>query len=220
MRPSLRITDPIPNACCITRDAVTTTPQPDQPAVMRSKTLTVHPIGAQTYRFRARLTDVSSAGDYGPAADAPDGREERTIHDFGVTGVIEGPALAIAEITLDAATHPYHQCPAILPSCEALVGCSLANQWRAVVLDTFRATAGCTHVTTLLLGLAEARTMVFFLEMNARTAYNDTTLRNGSWTATGLQVAPTIEGACHVLAPGAPNIQRARAVTMNRSSSR
>jgi hypothetical protein len=185
---------------------------------MRSKTMVVHPIGEQIYRFSARLTDVSVSGDYGAPSTAPCGDgEEHTIHDFAVAGVIEGPELVVAEISPEAVTHPYRQCPAILPSCQGLVGRSLAKHWRGAVLDTFRATAGCTHVTTLLLGLAEARTMVIFLRMNALIPYSDITREDGSWTATGLYVAPGIEGACHVLGSSAPVVEAARTIPINPS---
>jgi hypothetical protein len=54
-------------------------------------------------------------------------------------------------------------CPAIVPRCQELTGRSLVSGWRRTVLETLGGTAGCTHVTTLLLGLAEARTSAFFL---------------------------------------------------------
>jgi Protein of unknown function (DUF2889) len=133
------------------------------------------------------------------------------IHDYLVQGALRGPDLVITELDVRAQTHPYRQCPAIAPSCQALVGKSLAGGWRRAVLDTLGATAGCTHVTTLLLGLAEARTMAFFLRMNAAEAYSADTRADGRWTATGLDLAPSIVDACHVLTSSGSVIQSARA---------
>jgi Protein of unknown function (DUF2889) len=43
--------------------------------------------------------------------------------------------------------------------------------WRRAVLDLSGGTRGCTHVNTLLVGLAEMQAMVVFLEMNERAPY-------------------------------------------------
>jgi hypothetical protein len=167
--------------------------------------------GPEQYRFYGRLKDTSLHGNYG------DNHSEGpscgyVIHDFVVEGRLEGPQLVIAELDVRAQAHPYRQCPAVLPSCQALVGMSLASRWRGTVFEILGATAGCTHVTTLLLGLAEARTMAFFLQMNAREAYSEQTRSDGRWTAAGLDVAPSIVDACHALSSTGPVIDEARPV--------
>jgi len=179
------------------------------PSVTRSKTMELVLVGEDEYRFLGRLTDTSWHGDYG---DGHDPAEDAVIHDFTIEGAVQGSDLVITELRVRAGTHPYRQCPAIVPSCQALVDKSLAAGWRRTVLDALGATAGCTHVTTLLLGLAEARTMAFFLQMNAAEAYNEDTRADGRWTATGLDLAPSIVDACHVLVNSGPVIHDARAV--------
>jgi hypothetical protein len=170
-------------------------------------------VGPEAYRLLGRLTDTSWHGDYGGEhGGAGGGPPNAVIHDFLVEGALQGTDLVITELAVAAETHPYRQCPAIVPSCQALVGRSLAGGWRRAVLDTLGATAGCTHVTTLLLGLAEARTMAFFLQMNTAESYAEDTRTDGRWTATGLDLAPSIVDACHVLASSGPVIQRARVI--------
>jgi hypothetical protein len=187
----------------------TTADSSDAPTVTRTKTMQLTAIGPQQYRLYARLNDSSLHGDYGDD-DSEDSSCSHVIHDFVVEARLEGPQLVIAELDVQAHAHPYRQCPAILASCQALVGMSLTSRWRGTVLEILGATAGCTHVTTLLLGLAEARTMAFFLQMNARQAYSEQTRADGRWTAAGLDVAPSIVDACHALSSAGPVIDEAR----------
>lgn len=202
-----------------------TTPRDDPtgaPSVTRSKTMELSRVGPEEYRLIGRLTDTSWHGDYGAdqhdGVERHDGHPSAVIHDFVVDGTVVGLDLIITELEVRAQTHPYRQCPSIVPSCQALVGKSLAGGWRRVVLDMLGATAGCTHVTTLLLGLAEARTMAFFLQMNTAAAYSDATRSDGRWTATGLDLAPSIVGACHALTDTGPVVQRARAAKLAEST--
>jgi hypothetical protein len=180
--------------------------------VTRSKTMELSRTGPDHYRLLGRLTDTSFHGDYG--SDHGDGQMPYggVIHDFVVDGELQGADLIVTNLDVRAETHPYRQCPAILPSCQTLVGKSLAGGWRRTVLETLGATAGCTHVTTLLLGLAEARTMAFFLRMNAAQAYTEQTRADGRWTAAGLDLAPSIVDACHVLSSSGSVIHDARNV--------
>ena len=190
-----------------------TGPPADIPSVMRSKTMQVSPCGSDTYWVRAQLSDTSPNADNGcDTTDAASNRNSRVvIHDFGLEAVVQAPALTIAELKVWADTHPYRQCPAILPSCEALVGKSLAGGWRKAVLETLASTSGCTHVVTLLLGLAEVRTMVFFAQMNAAQAFNETTRADGRWMGAALDLNLPIVNACHVLTDSGPIIGTARA---------
>lgn len=167
-------------------------------------------IGPERYRLLGRLTDTSFHGDYG-APGIRDPGSRAVIHHFVVDGELIGTDLVVASLDVSAQAHTYRQCPAILPSCQALVGQSIASGWRATVLQTLGATAGCTHVTTLLLGLAEARTMAIFMQMNTDTAYSRQNRGDGRWTAKALEVAPGIVGACHALENSGPVIRHARA---------
>jgi hypothetical protein len=180
--------------------------------VTRSKTMELHSTGPEHYRLIGRLTDTSFNGDYG--APTGDGKtpSDQVIHDFIVDGDLLGSDLVITRLNVRAQSHPYRQCPAIIPSCQDLVGKSLARGWRKTVLETLGGTAGCTHVTTLLIGLAEARTMAFFLQMNAKEAYSVQTRGDGRWTAVGLDIAPSIVNACHVLNSSGPVVRGAQQV--------
>jgi hypothetical protein len=180
--------------------------------VTRSKTMELHSDGPERYRLIGRLTDTSFNGDYGPPTGCGDSPNDQVIHDFIVDGDLLGSDLVITRLDVRAETHPYRQCPAILPSCQNLVGKALAAGWRRTVLETLGATAGCTHVTTLLIGLAEARTMAFFLQMNATEAYCAQTRGDGRWTAAGLDIAPSIVNACHVLSSSGPVVLEAQQV--------
>jgi hypothetical protein len=174
-----------------------------RPRVVRTKTTELSVLDERRFHLVARLTDVSYDCDYGAAAASA------TVHDFTVEGDLEGDDLVIMALDVGAATHPYRGCPAVVPRCRALVGRSLVSGWRRTVLDTLGGTAGCTHVTTLLLGLAEVRTSAFFLRMNGRVPYSPETREDGRWTAAGLELAPGIVDACHVLTRSGPVITHA-----------
>jgi hypothetical protein len=178
----------------------------DLPSVRRTKTMELTPVGADSYRLISRLTDISCHTDLGSRPD------DGVIHDFVIEAELAGPELVIATLNVRAETHPYAQCPAILPKCQALIGQSLSSGWRRLVLDTLGRTAGCTHVTTLLIGLAEAQTMAYFLQMNTAEAYTRETRADGRWTAVGLDLAPSIVGACHVLEAKGQVVETARNV--------
>jgi hypothetical protein len=163
------------------------------PRVLRTKTTELEALGDDRYRLRARLTDVSSGGNHGAGTDAG------VIHDFVLNGELAGPDLVVTALDVRADDHPYAACPDVLPLCQELIGSSLASGWRRTVLDQLSGTRGCTHVTTLLLGLGEVRTQAFFLRMNAEVPYTEDTRTDGSWTASGLRIAPSLAGACHAL---------------------
>jgi hypothetical protein len=175
---------------------------PQRPRVVRTKSTELSVTDDLRFHLVAHLTDMSYDGDYDAAASA-------TIHDFTVEGDLEGDDLVITALDVGARTHPYQGCPEIVPRCQDLVGHSLVSGWRRVVLDTLGGTAGCSHVTTLLLGLSEVRTMAFFLRMNAAVPYSQQTRADGRWTAAGLELAPSIVGACHVLTRSGPVVTRA-----------
>ena len=186
------------------------TPPAESAHVTRSKTMELSCIGPERYQLTGRLTDTSFHGDYGRSTDGAEPPNLQLIHDFLVEGELMGPELVVTRLEVRGETHPYRQCPAILPSCQRLIGKSLASSWRRTVLQTLGSTAGCTHVTTLLIGLAEARTMAFFLQMNAVQPYSPETRVDGRWTAAGLELAPSIVGACHVLRPSGSVVRAAR----------
>ncbi|WP_406724525.1 DUF2889 domain-containing protein [Streptomyces sp. GD-15H] len=174
-----------------------------QRAARRERTLEVEPLGPGRFRFTADLTDRSVGGDHEPPSPTA------VIHDFRVTGEVEGPELRITALTVEALTHPYPQCPFILPTCDDLVGACLTSGWRATVLERLRGTAGCTHVVSLLLGLTELTTLTFFLTINESVPYGPEQRADGRWMAIGLAAVPTLAGACHVLAEDGPLLARA-----------
>jgi hypothetical protein len=164
----------------------------DERRVRRSKVTDVTPAGAGTYSFQSRLTDRAWHGDFG-------GQSEMIIHDIIVTGRLEGSALTIKELTVTPVVLPYAQCPGVEQACDQLVGQALRDGWRAAVLSNLGGSRSCTHVTTLMLGLAEVTTQVIFLQMNEQVAYTPTSRRDGSWMTMGLTVAPGLVDLCHAL---------------------
>jgi len=171
----------------------------------RDRSLEVEPLGDGVFTFEARLTDSSVGGAHEPPT------ETATIHDFQVTGEVTGPELRLTRLDVEALTHPYPQCPFIIPACEGLVGTSLASGWRAAVLDRLRGPAGCTHVVSLLLSLTELTTLTFFLRINDTLPYGSAQRASGAWNAAGLDAVPTLADACHVLTADGPVLSRARA---------
>lgn len=164
----------------------------------RDRSLEVTPLGEGRFGFSARLTDSSSGGEYEPPAPSV------TVHDFTASGEVEGADLRLTRLTVQAVTHPYPQCPFILDICDELVGSSLRSGWRPAVLDRLRGPAGCTHVVSLLLSLTELTTLTFFLQINESVAYGERQRSDGSWVNQGLEVVPSLSGACHVLRPDGP----------------
>ena len=175
-------------------------PQGDAPRVTRTKTMDVISLGDGEYRLEARLTDLSRGGDYGPAASSTaDMPDSGVIHDIALTARVRGPGLEVAALDVQALTVPYTTCPFVLPLVKQLIGKELMSGWRRSVLDLSGGTRGCTHVNTLLLGLTEMQTMVFFLKMNEQVAYAAETRASGEWIAAGLDVAPQLADVCYSL---------------------
>src|ERR1700722_9221217 len=175
-------------------------PQADGPRVTRTKTVDVISLGDGEYRLEARLTDLSGGGDYGPAAGrAGDVPDSSVIHDIALTGRVRGPGLEVAELDVQALTVPYATCPFVLPLVKQLIGRELMSGWRRAVLELSGGTRGNTHLNTLLLGLTEMQTMVFFLKMNERVAFPADARASGEWIAAGLDVAPQLADVCYSL---------------------
>jgi hypothetical protein len=158
----------------------------------RRRMLEVTPEDDGTFSFRATLTDESFGGTYGSGA------ESFVVHDFLVIGRVTRE-LDVVELSAEAPVHPYALCPRALAACESLVGRSLQSGWRRAVLDVGGGTAGCTHLTSLLLGLTELTTLSFFLQINEHVPYAETERSTGAWMAVGLGLAPQLGDACHVL---------------------
>lgn len=173
-------------------------------SVRRDRSLEVEPLGDSRFAFTARLTDSSHGGCYDPPADSA------VIHDFLVVGEVAGEELRLARLELQAASHPYPQCPFVFPACESLVGSAVGVGWRSTVLERLRGPAGCTHVTSLLLSLTEITTLIFFLKTNEEVPYGASTREDGTWMGIAMQQTPSLPGACHVLREDGPQIARAR----------
>jgi hypothetical protein len=170
----------------------------------RDRSLEVEPLGDGVFSFEARLTDTSVGGSHEPPT------ETATIHDFRITGEVTGDDLRLTRLAVEAFTHPYSQCPFIIPACDELVGSSLTSGWRGAVLDRLRGTSGCTHVVSLLLSLTELTTLTFFLRINETVPYGSTQRASGAWNAAGLDAVPGLDGACHVLTIDGPVLTLAR----------
>ena len=128
-------------------------------------------------------------------------------------GDLEGEDLVITDLHVAALAHPYRGCPAIVPRCQELTGRSLVSGLALQIRAgrPWGGTAGCTHVTTLLLGLAEVRTSAFFLRMNGPVPISPSTQgRRTLDRGPPVELAPSIVGACHVVERSGP-VVRARA---------
>lgn len=158
----------------------------------RRRLLEVSPQDDGTFAVRATLTDESFGGHYGTGGDSI------VVHDFVVAGRVTRE-LEVLELAAEAPVHPYPLCPRALAACAALVGRSLGAGWRRTVLEVGGGTAGCTHLTSLLLSLTELTTLSFFLQINEHLLYDRESRSTGAWMAVGLGLAPQLGNACHVL---------------------
>jgi len=177
----------------------------------RTKTLEVEPLSQGRIRFESSLVDQSFGGDYEQAEAT-----SLVVHQFVMDGIASGDDLKLEALSVRAEAHPFPQCPFILPVVEDLIGLSLLSGWRQKILERFRGSAGCTHVTTLLLGLSEVTTLVYFQRMNAHQAYGPRSRASGEWIATSLDLGQSLRGACHVLDTGGSVVRRADAVRERR----
>ena len=162
---------------------------------VRTKRLELAPRPDDTFEFSSSLTDQSFDGDYEA------GGSELTIHDFRISGTIDAD-LMLTSLEAAAVEHPFAVCPLVTAAVPGLVGENVSSGWRRSVLERFSGTSGCTHVTTLLLGLSEVITLVYFQRMNAETAYGPVSRGSGEWIGSSLQGGANLIGACHGLAPG------------------
>ena len=158
----------------------------------RRRLLEVIPRDDGTFGIRATLTDESFGGDYATGGDSV------VVHDFVVVGRVTRE-LEVLELAAEAPVHPYPLCPRALAACAALEGRSLGAGWRRTVLEVGGGTAGCTHLTSLLLSLTELTTLSFFLQINEHLPYDRESRSTGAWMAVGLGLAPQLGDACHVL---------------------
>jgi hypothetical protein len=179
----------------------------------RTKTLRVTPLPTGGIAFEAELRDESAGGHY----ESPQATSA-LVHCFVIEGTAAGEDLRIQSIQVRAVQHPFRQCPFVLPRVQDLVGVSLLSGWRRTILDSFRGTAGCTHVTTLLLGLSEVTTLVYFQQMNELASYGPETRASGEWLAGGLSRGQRFDDACHVLAAGGPVLSDAEDFRNRRDS--
>ncbi len=178
----------------------------DQRSNTRTKTLRVTPLDTGGIAFEAELRDESAGGHYeSPQASSA------LVHHFVIEGAAAGEDLRIESIQVRAEQHPFPQCPFVLSDVQDLVGASLLSDWRPTVLGRFRSTAGCTHVTTMLLGLSEVTTLVYFQQMNQLAPYGPKARASGEWIASGLTLGQRFGSACHVLAADGPVLSRAEA---------
>lgn len=176
----------------------------DRRTTRRDRTLEVEPLDGGGFVFEARLIDTSRSGHHEPPAATA------IIHEFRVTGEVQGIDLRLTALEVEALTHPYPQCPFVIPVCANLIGSSLSSGWRASVLDGLGGPAGCTHLVSLLLSLTELTTLIFFLRINETVPYGPAQRADGTWNAAGLDAVPTLADACHVLVSDGSVLARAR----------
>jgi Protein of unknown function (DUF2889) len=170
----------------------------------RTKTLEVEPLADGRIRFETSLLDQSFGGTY----EDPE-QSSVVLHDFIIEGTATGAELILESLDVRAVAHPFPQCPFVLPATQNLIGLSLISGWRQDILSRFRGSAGCTHVTSLLLGLAEVTTLVYFQRANELRAYGPKTRASGEWIAGSLELGHGLRGACHALDDGGTVIRRA-----------
>jgi hypothetical protein len=170
----------------------------------RTKTLQVTPLPDGDFAFSTTLVDESFGGTYEES-----GRDSTVVHQFTIEGRITGADLRLDSLEVRADEHPFAQCPLVFSATGQLVGESLLSGWRRNVLDRFGRAAGCTHVTTLLLGLSEVTTLIYFQRMNRLAPYGPGTRGSGAWIAGSLDQGATLSGACHVLTVDGEVLRRA-----------
>lgn len=169
----------------------------------RTKQLELTPEDDGSYTFQASLVDESFEGKY--ESDAP----SLVIHHFVIDGRVADD-FTLLELSVEAEEHPFPQCPFVLVAAQNLVGKGLDSGWRRTVLDTYGGAAGCTHVTTLLLGLSEVVTLIYFQRTNRGASYGPRSRASGEWIAGSLDLAPALGGACHALVEDGPVLRQAR----------
>lgn len=170
----------------------------------RTRVLDLRRADDDSYAFHASLVDQAQGGRYESGSDT------EVVHNFSLKGRVARADLRILELNVDATTHPYAACPHILGVAQKLVGASLHVSWRKTVLKHLGGSQGCTHVTTLLLGLSELITPFYFLEVNDVLPYGKAARSDGRWMKACLDVSGSLDGACHVLASDGDVIARAR----------
>jgi hypothetical protein len=170
----------------------------------RTKTLDVELLPEGRVRFETALVDQSFGGTY----EEPDARTS-VVHRFIMGGVLVGDDLVLESLDVTAETHPFPQCPFILPATQRLIGLSLRSSWRQTILSNFKGRTGCTHVTTLLLGLSEVTTLVLFQRANEVAAYGPRARASGAWIGRNLALGHDLSGACHALDAGGVVMSRA-----------
>jgi hypothetical protein len=170
----------------------------------RTKVLDLRRHDEDSYAFHASLVDQAEGGHYESGADT------EVVHNFSVSGRVSRTDFRILELKVDATTHPYAACPHVLGVAQKLVGVSLSLGWRRTVLQHLGGSQGCTHVTTLLLGLSELITPFYFLEANNVLPYGRVARSDGRWMKACLDVSGSLDGACHVLSSDGEVIARAR----------
>jgi hypothetical protein len=169
----------------------------------RTKTLDVRPLGDGRFAFESSLVDRSFGGRY-EIEDVP----SVVVHQFVIEGIVDAE-LALEALRVRAEEHPFPQCPLIIPATRKLLGLRLTSSWRRNVLDRFGGSAGCTHVTTLLLGLSEVTTLIYFQQSNEHAAYGPIGRASGAWVADSLDLGQSLGDACHVLAKDGQVLKRA-----------
>jgi hypothetical protein len=174
--------------------------RPAPRAARRAKTIDVR-LDGDLLRFEGRLVDS-----YGE----PDG--VTIIHELTATGSIATPRLEIAEIRVEAPTVPFRTCRLTLARVDQVVGLRIASGFGREVQRRLGGAAGCSHVTTLVLELADAGVLHWFIRIRDYLPYSVDNRESGRWGAVGLALNPELVDVCHGWAEGGTTLARAKHV--------
>ena len=171
-----------------------------QGAARREKTLEVA-IEGDELRFHGRLYDT-----YGESDGVT------VIHEFVARGRIALPRLEIVEISVEAVTVPYGTCRLTLERVQQVVGMRIVSGFTGEILRRLGGNAGCSHVTVLVLELAAAGILHWFIRIREHLPYTRQNRESGRWGAVGLTLNSGFVNACHGWAEGGTMLDRAEEV--------
>jgi hypothetical protein len=166
-------------------------------AARREKTLDVW-LDGEHLHFDGTLYDT-----YGE----PDGMT--VIHEVTATGTIAIPGLEIKEIQIAAPKLPYGDCRLTLGRVDQVVGLSIGPGFAREIQRRLGGSVGCSHLTTLVLELAAAGVLYWFIQIRKHLPYSIENRESGRWGAVALSLNPAFVGVCHGWAEGGVMVARA-----------
>ena len=165
----------------------------------REKKLRIEPVDDSRVCFHASLIDTSI-----------DEAGNELIHSLRLSGVVSLPDLIIREIDAESVHQPYTACLESVAPMEGLVGLTIGPGYRSKVMALLGGVKCCSHFLTLALDLAATHTLITFLRMRAKIAFEGRHSPDGAWIGTGLKMEPRLENACIALTSESPVIVNAK----------